>query len=46
MHKSTQRCTDLIAKTAGALGDSVLSLMLIAVQRDNMELSINQAVKW
>jgi hypothetical protein len=46
MHKPGERCVDLIAKTADALGDSVLSLMLIAVQKDNLELSVNQAVKW
>ena len=31
--------------TADSLSRDVLSLMLVAVQKDNLELSINQAVK-
>jgi hypothetical protein len=46
MHKTGQRCAELIEKTADALGNGVLSLMLIAVQKDNLDLSINQAIKW
>ena len=41
-----QRCTDLIEVTANALSGGVVALMLLAVQRDNLELSITQAVKW
>jgi hypothetical protein len=44
MHRPGRRCTELIEKTANAL-DSVIALMLFAVQKDNLELNINQAVK-
>ena len=46
MQKQGQRCAGLIEMTANALSDSVVGLMLVAVQRDNMELSIKQAIKW
>jgi hypothetical protein len=45
MHKHDQRCTDLIEVTANALSGGVVALMLIAVQRDNLELSVTKAVK-
>jgi hypothetical protein len=44
MHKPDQRCNDLIKITASALTGGVVALMLLAVQRDNLELSIHQAV--
>jgi len=44
MHNPDQRCTDLIEVTANALSGGVVALMLIAVQRDNLELSIKQAI--
>ena len=46
MQKHGQRCADLIEMTANALSDSVVALMLVAVQRDNLELSIKEAIKW
>ena len=46
MHRDEQRCTDLIEVTAKALSGRAIALMLVAVQRDNLELSINQAIKW
>ena len=46
MHKQGERCGDLIEMTADALSGDVVALMLLAVQRDNLELSIKQAVKW
>jgi hypothetical protein len=46
MHKPGQPCTDLIDVTASALSVGVVSLMLMAVQRDNLELSVRQAIKW
>ena len=46
MHKHDQRCTDLIEVTANALSGGVVALMLLAVQRDNLELSITKAVEW
>jgi hypothetical protein len=46
MHKPGQRCTDLIEKTANALSRDVVALMLMAVQKDNLELSIKFAIEW
>jgi hypothetical protein len=45
MHKATQRCNGLIELTASKLSDGAVALMLLAVQRDTLELSINQAVR-
>ena len=39
-----RRCDDLIEKTATTLNDDVVTLMLIAVQRGNMELSVKMAL--
>ena len=46
MQKHGQQCAGLVEMTANALGSSVVTLMLIAVQKDNLELSIKQAIKW
>jgi hypothetical protein len=46
MHKHGQRCSELIEKTANALSSGVITLMLLAIQKNNLELNINQAVKW
>ena len=46
MHKHDQRCTKLIEVTANALSGRAVALMLIAVQRDNLELSVRKAVEW
>jgi len=47
MQKHGERCAHLIEMTANALGDGVVALMLLAVQRDNLELNIKLAVtKW
>ena len=45
MQKHGQRCGGLIEMTANALSGSVVALMLVAVQRDNLELSIKWAIK-
>jgi hypothetical protein len=45
MHKHGQRCTNLLEATANALSDRVVARMLLAVQRDDLELNIKQAVK-
>ena len=45
MHKDGQRCTDLIKLTANSLSGGVVVLMLVAVQKDNLEVSINHAVE-
>jgi hypothetical protein len=44
MDKPGQKCTALIEMTADALSRNVVSLILVAVQRNNLELSINQAL--
>ena len=36
-------CGDLIDKTAAALNENAVMLMLLAVQRDNVELSVKFA---
>jgi hypothetical protein len=38
------RCDDLIEKTAAALNDNIVSLMLLAVQRNNLRLSVKAAL--
>ena len=38
------RCDDLIEKTAVALNDDIVALMLLAVQRDNLQLSVIMAL--
>jgi hypothetical protein len=43
MHKNDQQCTDLLKVTANALSGGAVTLMLMAVQRNNLELSIMQA---
>jgi hypothetical protein len=45
MHKPGRKCTELIEKTANELSSGVVALMLLAVQKDNLELNINQAVR-
>ena len=45
MHKDGADCNALIKLTSDALSGSAVSLMLLAVQRRNLELSINQAVR-
>ena len=44
MHEAGKHCTELIEKTANALNDNVVSIMLLAVQKGNLELSIIVAV--
>jgi hypothetical protein len=46
MQKHGQRCADLIEMTAKALSVGAVAIMLVAVQRDNLELSIKQAIIW
>ena len=37
-------CSGLIEKTAAALNEDVIPLMLLAVQRENVELSVKTAL--
>jgi hypothetical protein len=46
MHKHGQRCTDLIEITADALSGNFVAVMLLAVQKDNLEPNIKQAIRW
>ena len=46
MHKHYQKCTDLIEATANALSGGVVALMLMTVQRDSLDLSVQQAIEW
>ena len=38
------RCDDLIEKTAAALKEDIVALMLFATQRDNLRLSVKTAL--
>ena len=46
MQKVETRCHVLLEETAEALNEDVLALMLLAVQKMDLELSIRKAVKW
>ena len=43
MHMNGSHCGNLVEKTAAALNDEVVMLMLLAVQRGNVELSVKVA---
>ena len=43
MHVKGGQCGELVEKTAEALNDDAIMLMLLAVQRDNVELSVKTA---
>ena len=44
MHRPNSYCNDLIEKTAAALTDDVIALMLLALQRGNADLSVKLAL--
>ena len=44
MHTQNGCCDDLIEKTAAALGGEIVALMLLAVQKDNLKLSVKVAL--
>ncbi|KAH8991772.1 hypothetical protein EDB86DRAFT_2806429 [Lactarius hatsudake] len=44
MHKQSLGCDKLIEATAAALNDDMVGLMLLAVQRGNLELSVKRAL--
>jgi hypothetical protein len=46
MQKHGESCAGLIEMTADSLSGGVVALMLLAVQKDNLELNIKQAIKW
>ena len=39
-------CGDLIEKTAAALNNDAVMLMILAVQKNNVKLSVKIAWKW
>lgn len=45
MHEPSSRCEKLIAETMDTLKPEAVILMLLAVQKGNLELSIRSAVK-
>ena len=45
MQKHRESCAGLIETTADALSGRVVALMLLAVQKDNLEINIKQAIK-
>ncbi len=45
MNKGEARCDTLIEATAAALNVDAVTLMLLAVQKDNLGLSVNLALK-
>ena len=46
MQDHGKSCAGLIEMTANALSGGVVALMLLAIQKDNLELNIKQAIKW
>jgi hypothetical protein len=46
MHKKTTKCTKLIEMTANAISDDTAALILLAVQKHNLEVNIKQVVEW
>jgi hypothetical protein len=44
MHQQNMRCDDIIWKTAEALNEDIVALMLLAVQKGNLELSVKMAL--
>ena len=45
MNQQEARCDTLIEATAAELNEDVVALMLVAVQKDNLGLSVNLALK-
>ena len=45
MHQPESRCHALLEETVEALNDDAVALMLFAVQTNDLELSIREAVK-
>jgi hypothetical protein len=44
MHRQNRGCGDLIEKTAAALNQDIIALMLLTVQRGNLGLSVKMAL--
>ena len=46
MHMKNGHCDGLIEKTAVALNEDIVILMLLAVQKGNLEMSVKIALNW
>jgi hypothetical protein len=46
MHINGSHCDDLIEKTAAALNEDAVMLMLVAVQKNNVKLNVKLAWRW
>jgi hypothetical protein len=44
MHLKDSRCDNLVEKTAEALNEDAIALMLLATQKGNIELSVKTAL--
>ena len=44
MHRQYRSCNDIIEKTAAALNEDIVALMLLTVQRGNIELIVKMAL--
>jgi hypothetical protein len=44
LHMKHSHCGELIEKTAAALNEDAIDLLLLAVQKDNLELSVKTAL--
>ena len=44
MHMKDRRCDSLVEKMAAALNEDAVTLMLLAVQRGNLELGVKAAL--
>ena len=44
MHMKDSCCKSLVEETAAALNDNTIALMLLAVQKNNLELSVKTAL--
>jgi hypothetical protein len=45
MHKEGQQCIELIETTSRALYSGAIRLILLSVQKDNLELNIKDAIE-
>jgi hypothetical protein len=45
MNRPGRRCKELLEITLNTLSGGVVALILLAIQKDNLELNISQAVK-
>ena len=45
MHMKNSSCKNLVEETAAALNEETVVLMLLAVQKNNLELSVKTALR-